>query len=114
MRSIQLARKVTSHLATAMVGLGRIDFPAHRPRDRATGSVRATGWQFEGAWRFAGDLREWLPHAGPAPAVVRDRVEKAPRVGVQRAGENLLGRSTLDDLAEIHHSDRAAEVSNDA
>ena len=44
----------------------------------------------------------------------RDRAEQADGVGMLRAGEQLVDRRALDDLAGIHHRDLVADFGDHA
>src|ERR1700722_11907756 len=72
-------------------------------------SEEAAGWQTPIARQFRVDNG----HAHVERAADRGHgVEQKSGVGMPRTGEHIRNRSKLDDLAEIHHGDPVAKMTN--
>src|SRR5689334_14078717 len=84
---------------------------------RALQHARAT--RMEGTSRWGIDRGRRITFEHDANALLlrigcRNRIEQRACVWMQCLFVDLLGVSLLDDLAEIHHADALADVTNDA
>ena len=77
--------------------------------DRAAGMESASVRGQMGVRRFAVDRPVGVGRTGEG---ARHGIEEHLGVGMLRVGDEPLGGPDLDDLAEVHHGDRVAEVAD--
>ena len=81
---------------------------AHRLRRRAAGAEAAAGRRRGGGRKLTADRGR----RGPAGHRVGRGVDQRPGVVVRRGAEQFLGRTGLDELAQVHHDHLVGEVVN--
>ena len=88
------------------------------PRAAPSGSARWPAGSADGTGSRAAERSGSAPRRRPACALrpimlqVRDRVQQQPRIGMARRAEDRLGRTELDDAAEIHHPQPVRHVAH--
>ena len=95
-----------------MLDHGRHHFGTNRFRDRAARSKPAAGRRIKRARGFTLQ-RQPLAHLLHSRIRNRHRGNEITRVGMQRLGEQLVGRSDLRDPAEVEDDDAIRDVTHD-
>src|SRR6187402_230068 len=98
-------------MAAALHGERRNDVGANRLRDRAARAETAAGRRIDRARRLAGE-RQSLTLSFRVRIRDRHRRDQVARVGMQRGGEQVLGRRDLHHLAEVEHRYAVGDVAH--